>query len=324
MTMHRREFLTLLGGAAAVWPLVAQAQQRHMPMVGFFNANSARAMAPYVDIFRRTLSDAGYVGGRNVVVDYRWGDGNLDRFPALSDWVRRPVDVLFVSGGNPPVLAAKAATSTIPIVFVTGGDPVATALLASLNRPGGNVTGATVMGVAHKQVDLLRKLVPTATVFGLLVNAEVPSTAVIDVTAAADALGWQLKVFRVARAGDFDKAFADMATQKIGAIVVQDNALFNNNAQQLALLAARYRIAALYIFRDHPEAGSLISYGATRTETWRQASTYVVRILKGEKPADLPVQQATRFEMVINLKTARAIGLDVPTEILTLADEVIE
>jgi putative ABC transport system substrate-binding protein len=328
-TMRQRDFFALLCAVTLAGLKSAPAQQPAMPVIAFFNANSAHTMVPYVDIFRRTLQGAGYVEGRNVAVEYRWGDGQIERFPALlSDLLKRRVDVLFVGGNNDLILSAKAATSTIPIVFTTGADPVATGLVASLNRPGGNITGSTVISydVRAKQVDLLRKLVPTAPVFGHLVApaATTTASAVADVAGAAQTLGWPVKVFHATSARDFDRVFAEMADQKIGALVVQDQALFNSNAQQLALLAARYRIAGLYIFRDHPDAGSLMSYGPSRPEAWRQASFYVARILKGEKPADLPVQQATRFEMVLNLKTARAIGLDIPTEILTLADEVIE
>jgi putative tryptophan/tyrosine transport system substrate-binding protein len=231
--------------------------------------------------------------------------------------------VILVGGSLDIALAAKAATSTIPILFNIGADPVAGGLVASLNRPGGNITGFTVISydLRQKQVEVLRKLVPSANVFGHLVNSETSTTAsvVADVEAAARTLRWPVKTFNATSAGDFDKVFADIAGQQIRALVVQDISLFNSNAQHLAVLAARYRIAALYVFRDHPEAGSLISYGPSRTEAWRQSNLYVARVLKGEKPADLPVQQASRFEMVLNLKTAKAIGLDVPTEILALA-----
>jgi putative tryptophan/tyrosine transport system substrate-binding protein len=327
--MHRRSFLTLLGTSAAAWPLVAGAQQQAMPVVGLVNANSMQALAPYVDIFRKTLAEAGYFEGRNIAIEYRWADGHAERIPALvSDLVRRRVSLIYTGGAVGVALAAKAATSTIPIVFNIGGDPVAEGLVPSLNRPGGNLTGFTLISydVRQKQVELLRKLMPSAKAFGHLVNSENSTTpgSVADVEAAARKLDWPVKTFNATNAHDFDKLFADMAAQQISALVVQDNNLFNSNAQHLSLLAARHRIAALYVFRDHPQAGSLISYGPSRPEAWRQCSLYVVRILKGEKPADLPVQQATRFELVINLKTARIIGLDIPTEILTLADEVIE
>ncbi len=327
--IRRREFITLLGGAGVAWPLAASAQQPAMPVIGLLNANSEQALAPLLAIFRKTLGEAGYVEGRNVAVEYRWADGQAERFPGLvSALVRRRVSVILVGGGSDIALVAKAATSTIPIVFNVGTDPVAVGLVASLNRPGGNITGFTLISydVRQKQVEALRKLVPSANVFGHLVTSQGSRTAsdVADVEAAARTLRWPVKTFNATSAGDFDNVFADIAGQQIRALVVQDSSLFNSNAQHLAVLAARYRIAALYVFRDHPEAGSLISYGPSRTEAWRQTSLYVARVLKGEKPADLPVQQASRFEMVLNLKTAKAIGLDVPTEILALADEVIE
>ena len=327
--IRRRQFITLLGGAGVAWPLAASAQQPAMPVIGLLNANSEQALAPLLAIFRKTLGEAGYVEGRNVAVEYRWADGQAERFPGLvSDLVRRRVSVILVGGGSDIALVAKAATSTIPIVFNVGTDPVAVGLVASLNRPGGNITGFTLISydVRQKQVEVLRKLVPSANVFGHLVTSQGSRTAsdVADVEAAARTLRWPVKTFNATSAGDFDNVFADIAGQQIRALVVQDSSLFNSNAQHLAVLAARYRIAALYVFRDHPEAGSLISYGPSRTEAWRQTSLYVARVLKGEKPADLPVQQASRFEMVLNLKTAKAIGLDVPTEILAFADEVIE
>lgn len=326
--MKRRTFIAGLGSAAA-WPVIARSQQPAMPVIGLLNANSARALGPLLAIFRKTLGEAGYFEGSNVAVEYRFADGQAERFPGLvSDLVRRRVSVILVGGGSDIALAAKAATSTIPIVFNVGADPVAVGLVASLNRPGGNVTGFTVISydLRQKQVEVLRKLVPSANVFGHLVRSRGSNTAsiVADVEAAARTLRWPVKTFYATSAGDFDNVFADIAAQQIRALVVEDISLFNSNAQHLAALAARYRIAALFVFRDHPEAGSLISYGPNRTEAWRQSSLYVARVLKGEKPADLPVQQASRFEMVLNLKTAKAIGLAVPTEILALADEVIE
>jgi putative ABC transport system substrate-binding protein len=324
--VKRREFIAGLGGAA-VWPLAVRAQQPAVPVVGVLNANLERSLAPFLTIFRKTLGEAGYVEGRNVAVEYRFADGQAERFPDLvSDLVRRRVSVILAGGGSDIALVAKAATSTIPIVFNVGADPVAVGLVASLNRPGGNVTGFTLItsDVRQKQVEVLRKLVPSANVFGHLVRAGAPASIVVDVEAAARTLRWPVKTFSATSAADFDNVFADIAAQQIQALIVQDISLFNSNAQHLAVLAARYRIAALYVFRDHPEAGSLISYGPSRTEAWRQSSLYVARVLKGEKPADLPVQQASRFEMVLNLKTAKTIGLDVPTEILALADEVIE
>jgi putative ABC transport system substrate-binding protein len=325
--MRRREFLTLVGGAAAGWPVAARAQQAGMPVIGFVNTGTPAAYAPYVALLRQTLNEAGFVEGRNVAIEFRWGETRAERNAALvADLVQRRVAVIFAGGGVQLALSAKAATTTIPIVFAIGADPVEAGLVGGLSRPGGNVTGVTgaTVDLVGKQVDVLRKLLPAASEFAYLFNTASPGarSTVAGVDQAARALGW--KVTSVRSASEFDKVFATLAERKISALLVQDGPIFNSNPQQLAVLAASHRVAGLYIFRDHPEAGSFASYGPNRMELWRQASLYVTRILKGEKPADLPVQQSSKFEFVINLKTAKAIGLTVPPDILTVADEVIE
>ncbi len=326
--MKRRKFITLLGGAAA-WPLAAWAQQPRVPVVGFVHAGTAAAMSAYVAVFRQTLNESGYVEGRNVAIEFRWAETRPERYAAfLADLVQRRATVIVAAGASSLALAAKAATTTIPIVFIVGTDPVELGLVRSLSRPAGNVTGVTMAAynLLGKQVDVLRKLVPAATEFAFLLNPAglISRDNAADVDQAARALGWKVTHFSARSAGELDQVFTTLAERNISALLVQDDALFNNNAQQLAVLAASHRIAALYIFRDHPEAGSFASYGPNRMEMWRQASLYVARILKGERPADLPVQQPTKYEFVINLKTAKAIGLTVPPDILTVADEVIE
>jgi putative ABC transport system substrate-binding protein len=329
--MRRRDFITLLGGAAA-WPVAARAQQSAVavPVVGFVHALTPGAIAPLLAVFRRTLNEGGYVEGRNVAIEFRWAEARPERYAALvADLVQRRPTVIFAAGSSLVAQAAKAATTAIPIVFAIGDDPVESGLVASLSHPGGNVTGFTMDSppLLGKQVDVLRKLVPGASEFAYLFNpANSPSAtrglAVVD--QAARALGWKVTQLSVQSTGDLSQVFTTLAERKINVLLVQDGPLFNNNLQLLALLAASHRIAALYIFRDHPDAGSFASYGPNRVEVWRQASLYVTRILKGEKPANLPVQQPSKFEFVINLRTARAIGLTVPPDILTVADEVIE
>jgi putative ABC transport system substrate-binding protein len=327
--MRRRDFITLLGGAAAAWPLSARAQQAGVPVIGFVNTGTAAAYASYVALLRRTLNEAGYVEGRNLAIEFGWADTRSERLSALvAALLKRRVTMIVATGGSPAALAAKAATSTTPIVFIIGADPVETGLIGSLRRPGGNITGVTMTSVdlLGKRVDLLRKLVPAASEFAHLVNPANPATtaALARVDQAAGALSWKVAHFSAQGAEEFDKVFATLAERKINALLVEDEPLFNSYPQQLAVLAASHRIAGLYASRDFPEAGSFASYGANRIETWRQGSLYVVRVLKGEKPADLPVQQPSKYEFVINLKTAKAIGLTVPPDILTVADEVIE
>jgi len=324
--MKRREFITLIGGAAA-WPLAARAQQPAMPVVGFLNGASPDGYAPMLAGFRQGLKETGYVEGRNVAIEYRWLEGQYDRAPSMAaELVRRQVAVIVAN--TPGNLAAKAATTTIPIVFSTGGDPVQMGLVASLSRPGGNVTGVTQMnqGVAPKRLELAHELVPTATTMALLVNRTSPNTEpqVRDLQAAARTLGLQLHVLHAATDGDFDTVFATLAKLQAGALVIGPDGFFNSRSELLATLTLRHRVPAMYEDRPFAVAGGLMSYGGSTPSMYRVAGTYTGRILKGEKPADLPVQQATKIELVINLKTAKALGLEVPAAVLARADEVIE
>ncbi|MET0631602.1 MAG: ABC transporter substrate-binding protein [Xanthobacteraceae bacterium] len=324
--MRRRAFITLIGGAAA-WPLAARAQQPAMPVIGFLNGASPDGYAPMLAGFRQGLKEAGYVEGRNVAIEYRWLEGQYDRAPSVAaELVRRQVAVIVAN--TPGNLAAKAATTTIPIVFSTGGDPVQMGLVASLSRPGGNVTGVTQMnqGVAPKRLELAHELVPTATTMALLVNRTSPNTEpqVRDLQAAARTLGLQLHVLHAATDGDFDTVFATLAKLQAGALVIGPDGFFNSRSELLATLTLRHRVPAMYEDRAFAVAGGLMSYGGSTPSMYRVAGAYTGRILKGEKPADLPVQQATKIELVINLKTAKALGLTFPLSLLGRADEVIE
>jgi putative tryptophan/tyrosine transport system substrate-binding protein len=327
--MKRRKFIAFLGGAAAAWPLAARAQQA-MPVIGYLGAATPELFATRLTAFRRGLSEHGYVEGRNVAIDYRWAEGQYERFPALvADLLRRPVSVITAPGSTPGALAAKAATTKIPIVFLTGIDPVASGFVASLARPGGNLTGVVAFSVelGPKQLQLLQEMVPAARRVALLVNPDSPTLAdkqTSDQQAAARALGLELHVLHARNADDFDGVFAELARLRTGGLIIGGEALFTSRADRLAALALRHAVPALYLSREFPAAGGLMSYGPSIADGHRLAGVYVARILKGEKPADLPVQQSTKIDLVINMKTAKGLGLDVPSTLLARADEVIE
>ena len=325
----RRSFIGILGGAAA-WPLVARAQQPTMPVIGFLHSGSAAAYADHVKAFRSGLSEAGYVEGQNVVIEYRWGEGNNERLPALAaELVRRHVAVIVAPGSTPAALAAKAATSIIPIVFTSAADPVKIGLVSSFSRPGGNVTGISDIGVelGAKRVGLLHELLPGAARFAVLVNPTNPSITepfVTEVQTAASAIGRQIEVVTASTKGDIDTAFATIVNNRSDAFLVSTDALFLTRRVQLLTLAARHAVPAMYFRREFAEAGGLMSYGSSLTEQFRQNGIYAGRILKGEKPADIPVQLPTKFELVVNLQTAKTLGIDIPATLLARADEVIE
>jgi putative ABC transport system substrate-binding protein len=330
--MKRREFILALGGAAASsisWPLAALAQQPAMPVIGFVNAASPQNYARQLAAFLKGLGETGYVEGHNVVIEYRWADGRNDRLPAfVADLVQRKVAVIAATT-TPAALAAKAAITTIPIVFETGADPVRLGLVASLNRPGGNVTGVTQTNaeVAPKRLQLLHELVPTASVMALLVNPANPAlaeTATKEVQAAARNLGLELHVLNASSERDFDGVFAKLIQLRAGGLVIEGDQLFTSQTEQLAALALRHAVPTIFQIREFAVAGGLLSYGAELTDAYRLAGNYTGRILKGDKPADLPVQRATKVEMVLNLKTAKALGLNVPDTLIGRADEVIE
>jgi putative tryptophan/tyrosine transport system substrate-binding protein len=327
VTIGRRELLAALGGAAVGWPLAARAQQTAMPVIGFLNGASPDAYAPMVGAFRLGLKETGYIEGQNVAIEYRWAGGQYDRVPALvAELVRRQVAVIVAN--SPGVQAVKAAITTIPIVFTTASDPVQIGLVASLSRPGGNVTGVTQLyvEVMPKRLELAHELVPTATIIAALVNPTNPNTETIlrDLQAAARILGVQLHVLHASTERDLDTVFATLAQLRAGALVIGTDAMFNDWAEQLAALTVHHAVPAIFQRRAFAAAGGLMSYGGNTEESYRQAGVYTGRILKGEKPADLPVQQVTKIELIINLKTARALSLDVPTSLLLRADEVIE
>ena len=326
--MRRREFIAALGGTAATWPLAARAQQPPMPVIGFLNGGARDSFVPMATAFRRGLSEQGYEEGRNVAIEYRWAEGQFDRLPAMAvDLVARSATVI-AAFGPPAALAAKAATSTIPIVFVTGYDPVKAGLVASLNRPGGNVTGVHVflIGLEGKRLGLLRELVPQAALIGLLVNPRSPDSAAQSegLHAAARAIGQQVAIVEAGSESDFDAAFAALAQRQVGALVVAADQFFTVRREQIIALTARYAMPAIYELREYVVAGGLMSYGTNLPEGYYQNGVYVGRILKGAKAADLPVVQSTKFEFVINLKTAKSLGIKISDNLLSLADEVIE
>jgi putative ABC transport system substrate-binding protein len=325
--VDRREFMLVLGGAmTAVRGL--RAQQKAMPVIGFLNIGSPGPNAPFVAAFHQGLSETGYVEGQNVTIEYHWAEGGCDRLPGLAaDLVGRKVDVI-VTGGTPGIQAAKAATATIPIVFLGGGDPVTAGLVASLARPGGNLTGVSFMSteLMPKRLELLAELVPRAAVIALLVNPNNPAAERImrDVQEAARAKGVQLPILKAGTESEINTTFATLVQRQVGALVVSADPFFFARREQLVALAARHAVPAIYEWREFAEAGRLISYGPSLTAANRQVGIYAGRILKGTKSADLPVQQPTTFELVVNLNTAKALGLTVPPSILARADEVIE
>jgi putative tryptophan/tyrosine transport system substrate-binding protein len=327
--MKRREFITLLGAAVA-WPLAARAQQPAMPVIGLLSSTSPHLYGHRLRPFRQGLKEAGYVEGQNVEIDYRWAEGQHDRLPALAaQLVQRRVAVIVAAGGTPSAVAAKAATATIPIVFGVAVDPVEVGLVASLSRPGGNVTGVANLNVevGPKRLELLRELLPSVTVIAVLVNPASPAIAdpfVRGMQAASRALGLQLHVLYASTERDFDTVFATLVQLRAGALVIGPDVFFNARAEQLAALTVRHAVPAIFQYRQYVAAGGLLGYGTDETEYYRLVGVYTGRVLKGEKPADLPVQQATKLELIINLKTAKALGLEIPPTLLARADEVFE
>jgi putative ABC transport system substrate-binding protein len=327
--MRRREFISLVGGVAATWPLAVRAQQPAMPVIGYLGAQSPAAFASRVRAFRQGLGETGYAEGRNVAIEFRWAEGQHDRLPGLAaDLVAHQVAVIVAPGGAPAALAAKSATTTIPIVFEMGADPIAMGLVGSLNRPEGNVTGVSSLNVevTPKRLEILHELIPTAAVVAVLVNPTSPTadSQLRDLQAAARALGLQLHVLKASTERDFATVFATLLQLRAGGLVVASDTFFATHGEQLAALTVRHAVPAIHQSRDFSIAGGLVSYGGSFVESHRQAGVYTGRIIKGAKPADLPVQQVTKVELFINLKTAKALGLTVPSSLLARANEVIE
>jgi putative tryptophan/tyrosine transport system substrate-binding protein len=329
--MKRREFITLLGGAAAAWPIAARAQQPQAPVIGFLHSTSPDGFTDRLRAFRQGLKETGYVEGENVTVEYRWAEGQMDRLPALAtELVRRRVSVIAAPGSANLALAAKAATTTIPVIFMAPEDPVRLGMVASLARPGGNLTGINFFNaeLVAKRLDLLRELVPQATRVAVLVNstADAANAEAVarDVDAAARAKGMQTRVFHASNSREIDAAFASLVREQPDAVFVSGDALFNSRRVQLVHLATRHAVPATYGSRAYPDVGGLMSYGANILDAYREVGVYTGRVLKGTKPADLPVVQTSKFEFVINHQTARLLGLTVPPSLIALADEVIE
>jgi len=328
--VKRRVFITLLGGAAAAWPFTARAQQGAMPVIGFLSSRSPGESAGVVTAFRQGLREAGFVEGQNVMIAFRWAEGRYDRLPDLAaELVALPVAVLFTAGGPPSAFAAKAATQTIPVVFSAAIDPDQIGLVASLNRPGGNITGMSIYPseIAAKCVQLLKELLPAATVIGYLVNPNNPTAVEVytkEASSAAGALGITIQVLGASTEHDLEEAFASLAKLRADGLVVPAEPFFVSQRERIVTLAARHRVTTIYGSREYVQSGGLMSYGASLRESYRRAAVYVGRVLKGEKPSDLPVIQPTKYDLVLNLKTAKALGLNVPDKLLALADEVIE
>ena len=327
--LRRREFITLLGGAATTWPLAAHAQPPVMPVIGFLSTRAPENIPHLLAAFRRGLAENGYVEEQNLTIEYRWALGEYDRLPGLAaELAGRPVLVIVAAGGEPAALAAKAATSTIPIAFVIGGDPVTAGLAASYNRPGGNATGISIMTstLDPKRLGLLHELVPRAATVGALLNPNFPGFEgqLKDMQEAARTIGVQIFVLRASNDREVEAVFETVAQQRIPALAVGADPFFDTRRDKLVALAARHAVPAMYHFREFVTAGGLMSYGIDISEVWRQVGVYAGRILKGAKPADLPVLQPTKFELVINLKTSKALGLTIPSGVFSIADEVIE
>jgi putative ABC transport system substrate-binding protein len=327
--VRRRDFITLVGAVTAAWPMAVHAQPSALPVIGFLHSATANAYAPMTAALRKSLSEAGYVEGRNVAIEYRWAEGQFDRLPELAaDLVRHQVSVIFAGGGSDPSLAAKAATSKIPIVFANGTDPVAAGLVASLDHPGANVTGITFLlnTLGPKELEVIHELVPKAALVAMLINPKSSTAAsqLKDLQDTARAFGQQVSIFRASTESEIETVFASLAQLKQGRLVIGADAFFFSRRGQFVDLAARYSIPTIYPWREAVTAGGLASYGSSVTDAYRLAGIYIGRILKGDKAANLPVQQSTKTELVINLKTAKLLGLNVPNTLVGRADELIE